>query len=354
MAPIQDSRVFFTNGGSEAVDSMVKMAWYYHSARGEPSRRTIISQTGAFHGSTVMAARLGGLPAMHASFNLPDCHVAYVSRPHFYRDGLDGESESEFTDRLVGELESLIVERGPETIAAFIAEPVMGAGGVIMPPDGYLAKVQAVLRKYGILYLSDEVICGFGRTGQWFGCQSVGVEPDMMSVAKGLSSGYAPIGGVILSGAVFDAIATEADRNGVFSHGFTYSGHPVTSAIALETLRIYREMNLPARAVELGDILGESLRAVVEHPLVGNVRRLGYLAGVELVARRNGPVPFSPEMKVGAAVERRSREQGLIVRNLGDVIAICPPFITSPEEVDFIVGALVRTLDAVQRDLKPH
>lgn len=352
IAPMAGARVFFTDGGSEAVDTMAKLAWYYHTARGEPGRRKIVARQGAFHGSTVMAARISGLPAMHRSFNLPDCNVLHTGRPHYYRDGRPGESEGEFVARLVLDLEELIQAEGPETIAAFIAEPVMGAGGVITPPEGYLAAVHAVVRKHGILYLSDEIICGFGRTGRWFGCETFGIEPDMMSIAKGLSSGYAPIGGVVVSGSVFEAVAGEASRNGGFSHGFTYSGHPVTAAIALEAMRIYREMDLPAVATRLGARLAKALRGLASHPLVGDVRTCGLIGGVEIVADRDSRAPFAPELKVGARVERRTREHGLIVRNLGDVIAICPPYVTTEDEVDFIADRLGRALDDVFAELR--
>lgn len=352
IAPMADARVFFTDGGSEAIDTMVKMAWYYHAARGEADRRKIIARQGAFHGSTVMAARISGLPAMHKSFNLPDCNVIHAGRPHHYRDGRPGETEAGFVARLVREFEELILAEGPQTIAAFIAEPIMGAGGVIVPPEGYLPAIHAVVRKYGILYLSDEIICGFGRTGRWFGCETFGVEPDMMAIAKGLSSGYAPIGGAVISGPVFEAIAGEASRNGVFSHGFTYSGHPVCTAIALEAMRIYREMELPAVAARLGDRLAQRLRRLAAYPLVGDVRSRGFIGGVEIVADRESRAPFPAELKVGARVERRTRDHGLIVRNLGDVIAICPPYVTTEDEVDFIVARLGRALDDVLAELR--
>lgn len=351
IAPMQDARLFFTDGGSEAVDSMVKMAWYYWSAMGQPQRRKIIARQGAFHGSTVMAARISGLPHMHASFNLPDCNVIHTARPHYYRDAMPGESEADFSQRLACELEDLILAQGPDTIAAFIAEPVMGAGGVLVPPQGYFQAVAEVVRKYGILSLSDEIICGFGRTGNWFGCQTFGVEPDMMSIAKGLSSGYAPIGGVVVSGKVNAVIAAEASRNGVFGHGFTYSGHPLGAAIAVEALRIYRDMDLPSLATNLGARLSEGLRGIADHPLVGDVRHCGFLAGVELVADKHTRAQFPAEWKVGARVERRTRDHGLIVRNLADTIAICPPYVTREDEVDFILQRLGRALDDVHADI---
>jgi 4-aminobutyrate---pyruvate transaminase len=331
---------------------MVKLAWYYHMARGEGSRRKIIARHGAFHGSTVMAARISGLPAMHKSFNLPDCNVVHTTRPHFYRDGLPGESEPDFVARLSRDLENLIETEGPETIATFIAEPAMGAGDVIVPPENYLPTVHAIVKKYDVLYLSDEIICGFGRTGSWFACQTFGVEPDLMSVAKGLSWGYAPIGGVVVSGALFQAIAPEANRNGVFSHGFTYSGHPVSAAIAVEALRIYPEMDLPNVAARLGRRLAARLQDLADHPIVGNVRTCGFLGGVELMADKTRKIPFTPDMTGGAMVERRARTHGLIVRNLGDCIAICPPYVTTEDEVDSLATNLLLTLDDVHAELR--
>lgn len=347
LAPFAEARVFFTDGGSEAVDSAVKMAWYYQVAKGRPEKRKIISRHGAFHGSTVMAARLCGLPAMHRSFNLPDCNVLHTGRPHHFRDGRAGESEADFAARLAGELDGLIAREGADTIAAFIAEPVMGAGGVIVPPESYFPAIAEVLARHEILFISDEIICGFGRTGNWFGCQTLGFLPDMMTIAKGLSAGYAPIGGVVVGPHVWEAIARESARNGVFSHGFTYSGHPVASAIALETLDIYRERDIVSLAAQNGRHLARALERLEGHPMVGEVRSLGFVAGIELMADRESRTPFAQELEVGAAVERRVRDHGLIVRNLGDTIAICPPYIVTPEEIDRIVDRLRDTLEDV-------
>jgi 4-aminobutyrate---pyruvate transaminase len=351
-APFPEAKVFFTGGGSEANDSMVKMAWYYQVALGRPEKRKVISRIGGFHGSTVLAARLSGLPAMHQSFNLPDCGVIYAGRPHFYRDAEPGETAAAFTARLARELETLIATERAETIAAFIAEPVMGAGGVIVPPADYYTTVAEILRHNDILLLADEVICGFGRTGAWFGCQAFGFTPDMLSVAKGLSAGYMPIGGVLIAPHVFAAIAEESHKNGVFSHGFTYSGHPVSSAVASEALRIYSEMDLPAVASRLGGRLRQRIEPLREHALVGDIRSLGFLAGIELMADPERRIPFPSERKVGALVERSAREHGLIIRNLGDVIAICPPYVLSETEVDLLVARLAATLDEVAIKLR--
>ncbi len=351
VAPFPDAKVFFTDGGSEAIESAVKMAWFCQVARGRPEKRKIISRKGGFHGSTVLAAKLSGLPAMHKSFNLPDCNIIYAGRPHYYQDSQPGETSEQFAARLVEELEQLIQLEGPKTIAAFVAEPVMGAGGVIVPPQGYFPAIADLLKRNDILLISDEIICGFGRTGNWFGCQTLGFEPDMMTIAKGLSSGYAPIGGVVIAPHVFEALSEESHRNGVFSHGFTYSGHPVTAAIAVEALRIYREMDLPSLALKLGAKLAGRLSNIDAHPLVGNVRSLGFIAGIELMADRHSRTRFRPELKVGAMVERRARTHGLIIRNLDDVIAICPPFILTESEVDLMMDRLEATLDDVAREL---
>jgi 4-aminobutyrate--pyruvate transaminase len=352
LSPIQPAHFFFANSGSEANDTMVKFAWFYNAARGLPDKRRIISRTGAFHGSTVMGAALSGLPHMHRAFNLPTNEILYAGRPLAYRDALPGESDAAFATRLATELEALILREGPETIAAMIAEPVMGAGGVVVPPADYFPQIQAVLRRHDVLLLSDEVICGFGRTGNWFGCQTFGVEPDMLSVAKGLSSGYMPIAAVAVSDAVYQVIADEAHRLGVLGHGFTYSGHPVTAAVALETLHIYQEMNVVEVSRRLGGRLQAGLRETLrDHPLVGDIRGLGFIAGIELVANRESRQAFDPNLRVGAQVERACLERGLILRNMGDTIALCPPFVISEGEVDTMLTRLRDALDAVAQNL---
>lgn len=353
LSPIPGSKVFLVNSGSEANDTMVKIAWYYNIARGKPSKRKIISRKGAFHGSTVMGAALGGLPHMHESFNLPGLNVIYTEKPHFYRNGLPGESEEGYCDRLVADLENLIATEGADTIAAMIAEPIMGAGGVVTPPAGYFPRVREILTRHDILLLSDEVVCGFGRSGNWFGCETYGFVPDMMSIAKGLSSGYMPIAAAVISDNVYQTIADEADRIGVFGHGFTYSGHPVTAAVAAEVLRTYREMNIPERARALGEHLFDKLAAsVADHPLVGEIRGAGFLAGIELVADKETRSAFDAALKVGALVERRCRAHGVMIRNMGDVISICPPFIMTTSQVDELVGGIAAALDDALSELR--
>ena len=348
LSPIRNPHVFLANSGSEANDTMVKLAWYYNAARGRPGKRRIISRDGAFHGSTVMGAALSGLPHMHRSFNLPTSDVLYAAQPHYHRFADPGEEEDAYATRLAEDLEELILREGADTIAAMIAEPVMGAGGVVIPPAGYFPKIQAVLRRHDILLLSDEVICGFGRTGQWFGCETFGFEPDMIAVAKGLSSGAVPIAAVIVGPDVYAGIADEAHRIGTFGHGFTYSGHPVSAAVASEALRIYREMDVPAVASRLGAHLqGALAEALADHPLIGEIRGVGFLAGVAIVADPGSGKPFDPALRMGARVERRCLAHGAIVRNMGDQIALCPPYVISPADIDQLVARLRRALDDV-------
>ncbi|WP_027211374.1 aminotransferase [Burkholderia sp. WSM2232] len=349
LVPVVDPKIFFASSGSEANDTMTKIAWSYHRARGKPERRKMIAHTKGFHGATVMGASLSGLPHMHGAFGLPVEGILHVECPHFYRNGRANETEADFVARLVGDLEALIAREGAGTIAAFISEPILGAGGVIVPPAGYFPAVQNVLRKHGILMLSDEIICGFGRTGDWFGAQGAGFVPDMMSCAKTFSSGYVPISAVVVSGDIYSALESESAHSGPFGHGFTYSGHPVAAAVALEAVTIYQEMNAPARTRELGAYLHDRLASLAGHPLVGEIRGRGLIAGIELVSDKETRACFPSKAHVGAAVEARARAHGLIVRNMGDVIALSPPFIVTPGEIDLIVQKLARALDEAGR-----
>ncbi|MEG4642902.1 aminotransferase [Paracoccus sp. APAP_BH8] len=349
LSPMPDGKALFANSGSEAVDTMIKLAWLYHSGRGKPERRKIISRRRAYHGSTVLGATLSGLPSMRGAFAWPDAGVIFAETPHFYTCAEPGESEEAFADRLVAEIAALIAAEGPDSIAAMIAEPVMGAGGVIIPPAGYFPKLAELLRENGILLLSDEVICGFGRTGEWFGCQAFGFSPDMMSVAKALSSGYQPIGATLLTAEIYDVVSAEASRLGVLGHGFTYAGHPVTSAVALETLKIYEELNLLAQVRAKAPVFLDHIKALAEHPLVGDARALGLIGAVELVADRATRRPFAAEAGIGARLVTLALDQGLIVRNLGDTIAICPPLIISTAELDLLFTRLRQALDALAR-----
>jgi 4-aminobutyrate--pyruvate transaminase len=345
IAPVPMSKVFFANSGSEANDTVIKMVWYYNNALGRPEKKKIISRIKGYHGVTVATASLTGLAYNHRDFDLPIANILHTSCPHHYRFGLDGESEEDFATRCAAELEQMILDEGPETIAAFIGEPVMGAGGVIVPPRTYWAKIQSVLEKYDVLLICDEVICGFGRTGNLFGSQTFDIKPDIMSVAKALSSSYLPISAVLISDRVYQTIADNSAKIGTFGHGYTYSGHPVPAAVALEALKIYEERNIVDHVRHVGARLQESLRRYADHSLVGEVRGVGLIAGVELVADRASKAPFDPAGKVGGYFAERAQAHGLIIRNLMDVIAVCPPLIITEAQIGSLTERFGRALD---------
>ncbi len=329
------AHVFFACSGSEAVDSAIKLVRYYWDARGAPGRRRIIARENAYHGSGFMGAALTGMSFCHDGFHPPLGDVIRAPRPHFYADAEPGESEADFARRRAEELEALIREAGPETIGAFIAEPVIGSGGVIMPPEGYWAQVQEVLRRYDILLIADEIITGFGRTGRWFGSETYGIRPDLMTMAKQLTASYFPMSGVALSDHVRDVIAAKAHDRGVLGHGFTYGGHPVGAAIALEAIAIYEEMDLPAHVGRLSARLRAGLeREIVGLDGVGDVRLVGLLGGVEL--RGDTKLGDGFGRAVGDAAEAR----GVFYRVIGNTLAISPPYIVGDAELDRIVETL--------------
>ncbi|MBZ0124410.1 MAG: aminotransferase class III-fold pyridoxal phosphate-dependent enzyme, partial [Roseovarius sp.] len=322
------SKVFFTNSGSEANDTQVKLVRYYNNLLGRPEKKKIVARRGAYHGITLAAAGLTGMQYAHNAFDVPGPDVLHVTCPHYYRHARENESEAEFASRLVCEVEQLIDREGPATIAAFIAEPVLGAGGVIVPPRGYFEALQPLLKKHDILFIADEVITGFHRTGNPLGCDTYGLRPDSISMAKALSAGYQPIGAVMISDEIHDVLVEGSRKYGIFGHGFTYSGHPVPAAVALETQRIYDADRIGAHVNRVSVRFRERLRAFGDHPLVGEARGVGLIGGLELVedkaARRN----FDPARKVGPWVAARAMEHGLIVRPLiNDTIAVCPPLI---------------------------
>ena len=333
LAPVPMSKVFFANSGSEANDSAVKLVWYYHNAIGQPAKKKIIARQNAYHGVTVAAASLSGLMPNHRDFDLPLDRMLHVECPHHHRFAEIGESEEAFSTRLADALEQRILAEGPDTVGAFIAEPVMGAGGVIVPPRTYFEKIQKVLAKHEVLLIADEVICGFGRTGEMFGSTTFGLKPDILTSAKALSSGYVPISAVMVSEKVHAAVAANSGKIGTFGHGFTYSGHPVACAIALETLQIYEDDNILAHVKALAPQFQAGLRAYASRRFVAEVRGVGLIGAIELAADPAKRVPFDPAMKAGARVAELALEQGLIVRAMGDAIAFCPPLITTAEQV---------------------
>ena len=346
IAPVPISKVFFCNSGSEANDTQMKLVWYMNNALGRPNKKKIISRVKAYHGVTIAAASLTGLPNNHIDFDLPIARVLHTSCPHYYRFGKEGESEEEFATRLAAELEELILREGPDTVAAFIAEPVMGAGGVLVPPKSYFPKIMAVCAKYDVFMIDDEVICGFGRLGPMFGCTALGYKPNSISVAKALSSAYMPIAGVMIPEDMYQALITESQKIGTFGHGFTYSGHPVSAAVALKTLEIYQRDKIIETAAARAPQFQKRLMALGDHPLVGEARGIGMVGAIELAAGRDAKQPFDPKRGVGAAVVRNAEAEGLIVRFIaGDVISICPPMIIKPAEIDELFDKLTRALD---------
>ena len=338
MAPVPMSKVFFANSGSEANDTAVKLVWYYNNALGRPEKKKIISRLRGYHGVTIAAASLTGLPVNHRDFDLPIANILHTDCPHHYRGAEGGESEEDFATRLAASLEKLIQDEGPDTIAAFIAEPVMGAGGVVVPPRTYFDKIQPILKKYDILFIADEVICGFGRTGNMWGCQTYGLKPDMITMAKALSSAYLPISALMISEPIYRAMVTESEKIGLFGHGFTYSGHPVPSAVALETLKIYRERDIVGHVRAVSTAFQAGLEAYESEDFVGEVRGVGLIGAVELVKDKASKEPFDPPGKVGGYLTARAQDHGLIVRNLGDSIAFSPPLVITEAEIAEMLG----------------
>jgi 4-aminobutyrate--pyruvate transaminase len=346
IAPVPISKVFFCNSGSEANDTQVKLVWYLNNALGRPQKKKIISRVKAYHGVTLAAASLTGLPVNHRDFDLPLPGFLHASCPHHYRFAQPGETEEDFATRLADELEALILKEGPDTVAAFIAEPVMGAGGVIVPPQGYFERITAVCAKYDVFTVSDEVICGFGRLGTVFGCEKLNFVPHAISVAKALSSAYLPIAGVMIPEIMYQALLSESKKIGAFGHGFTYGGHPVSAAVALKAIEIYLRDRIFERAAERAPQFQTRLAALNNHPLVGEGRGLGLIGGVELVANKKTRQAFAPGHGVGPRAVRYAEDEGLIVRAvMGDVLTLCPPLIISAAEIDDLFDRLGRALD---------
>ena len=337
-APVPMARVLFANSGSESNDTAFKLVRYYNNAKGRPQKKKIIARNKAYHGVTAAAASMSGLGTMHQNFDLPLPGIVRVSCPHLYQFGLPGETEAQFVDRLAQELEDTILREGPDTVAAFIAEPVQGAGGVLIPPPGYFARVQAILKKYDILFLVDEVITGFGRLGQNFGTQVFDLKPDMLTVAKMLTSAYVPMSALYVSNEIYQTIADASATIGVFGHGYTYSGHPLACAVALETLRIYESDKVLEHVQKVAPRLQQGLQKLKSHPLIGDARGLGLIGAIEFAADPAKRVPFDPKRGVGAYFVNRAQVHGLIVRVLmGDVIAFSPPLIISEAEIDALL-----------------
>jgi 4-aminobutyrate---pyruvate transaminase len=346
IAPVPISKVFFCSSGSEANDTQVKLIWYLNNALGRLQKKKIISRIKGYHGVTIVSASLTGLPANHRDFDLPLAGFLHTACPHHYRFAEAGESEEQFASRLADELDALMVKEGPDTVAAFIAEPVMGAGGVIVPPKTYFEKIMKVCARHDVFMISDEVICGFGRLGTTFGCEKLGYRPNSLSIAKALSSAYLPIAGVMIPEDEYQALLTESRKIGVFGHGFTYGGHPVSAAVALKAIEIYQRDRVFEKAASLSPQFQKRLAALGDHPLVGEARGVGMIGGIELVAEKRSKRSFDPQHGVGARAVQFAEAEGLIVRTvLGDVLTLCPPLVISPAEIDDLFDRLTRALD---------
>lgn len=339
------AKVFFANSGSEAVDSAIKFIWYINNVRGKPNKKKIISRIKAYHGVTIAAASLTGLPVCQNDFDLPIDGIIHTDCPHHYRFAKDGESEEDFSTRLAANLEELILKEGADTIAAMFMEPVMGAGGVIVPPKTYFKKIQAVLKKYDILIVADEVICGFGRTGNMWGSQTYDISPDMITMAKALSSAYVPISALIVSEDIFSSLAEGSNKNGVLGHGYTYSGHPLGAAVALETLNIYAERDIVSQVRAKSSIFQNGLQSFSSHPLVGEVRGVGLIGAIELVKDKSSKEAFDPKAGLGAKLVAWAQDEGVILRAMGDTVAFSPPLIISEAEMGEMFASFGRALD---------
>lgn len=334
MAPAAMSKVFFANSGSEANDTAIKLVWYYNNALGRTTKKKIISRIKAYHGVTIAAASLTGLPANHRDFDLPIANIIHADCPHYYAFAEPGETEEQFSTRMADNLEKLILKEGPDTVAAFIAEPVMGAGGVILPPAGYFQKVQAVLKKYDVLMICDEVICGFGRTGNVWGAQTFGIKPDIVTMAKALSSAYLPISAMLMSEPIYQALVSESEKIGTFGHGYTYSAHPVSAAVAIETLKIYEERDIFGHVRRVAPRFAKGFKQLADHPLVGEQQSVGLIGAIQLVRDKAKKQFFDPKAGVAPFFGRRAQEHGLICRPLfGDRVALCPPLIITDDQI---------------------
>ena len=348
LAPLGLQYAFFTNSGSEANDTIVKMVRYYWDVSGQPEKKTIISRQYAYHGSTLGGSSLSGLTSMYGRVNLPLPLFEHIDAPYWY-DSDGALSPEEFGLQAARKLEDKILALGPEKVAAFIGEPIQGTGGVIVPPSTYWPEIQRICKKYDILLIADEVICGFGRTGAWFGCERFGIRPDLMTLAKGLSSGYAPIAAVMVGGRVAEVLTTMKDD---FAHGYTYAGHPVSCAIALKNLEILQGENIVGKvAAETGPYFQSRLAELGDHPLVGEVRGSGLFAGIELVADKATRKRFEPQQRAGTKCRDHCLESGLIMRAIRDIMVLSPPLIISKNQIDFIVGTARKALDRAADDL---
>ena len=352
ISPKSLTKVLYANSGSESNDTAIKMAWYYQNALGKTKKKKIISRYRGYHGVTVMSGSLTGMEYAHKGFDMPRDFVLHTDSPHYYKDALNQESSNRFVNRLLKNLEDLIIKEGSENIAAMILEPIQGAGGVIIPPDNYLKGVQKLLKKNDILLIVDEVICGFGRTGKMFGCDTFKIKPDMMVIAKGLSSGYVPISALLINDEIHGAISDFSSINKVFGHGFTYSGHPVAAAVALETIKIFEDENIIGHVQQNSEKFNTKMEKLNDHSIVGNARSIGLIGAIELVKNKKNKTYFDPKIAIGTRIVKNAQRNGLIVRVLqGDIVALCPPLIINGKELDILFKKFNKSIEDTEVEL---
>ena len=353
VAPDNMSKVFFGCSGSDGNETNLKIIWFYNNLRGKPKKKKILSRMGSYHGSGVASGSLCGLPSMHANFNMPiSDDFIHVERTLYYRDAQEGMNEQDFAKDLARKLDERIQREDPDTVAAFFCEPIMGAGGLIPPPEGYFEAVQAVLKKHDVLLVADEVICGYGRLGTYWGSDSVGMKPDIMTTAKGVTSGYFPLSAAMISKEIWDVISNHETAGAVFSHGFTYSAHPVGAAAATANLNVIAEENLVSNAKKMGDYLFSSLRdAISDHPLVGDIRGRGLLGCIEMVKDKISKEQFAFEKRVGRQLYRILLEEGMVSRALVDTLVFAPAMTINKQQVDRMVSTIAKGLDRLNKQI---
>jgi putrescine---pyruvate transaminase len=349
VTPPQFQHVFFAGSGSEGNDTIVRMVRRYWDLMGQPERQVIISRRNAYHGSTMAGASLGGMAGMHAQGGLPIPGIVHIEQPYYHELGR-GMTRDEFGIEAAGWLEARIRELGPDKVAAFIGEPVQGAGGVIVPPATYWPEIQRICDKYGILLVSDEVICGFGRTGNWFGCETMGFRPDLMTFAKGVTSGYIPLGGVMVGERIARVLI---ERGGEFNHGYTYSGHPVACAVGLANIRLIRELGLVEHVRDdVGPHLAKAYEMLREHPLVGDTDTCGMMGALLLVKDKAKGTPFAAEVDIGMVCRGHCFREGLIMRAVGDRMIVAPPLVMTRAQIDEMTALIRRCLDLTLADAR--
>ncbi|MEO9944688.1 MAG: aminotransferase [Paraglaciecola sp.] len=349
------ARVFYGMSGSDANETQAKIVWYYNNVLGRPKKKKIIARLRGYHGATVISGSMTGLPFYHTAFDMPAGPILHTTNPHHYFEAEAGMTEAEFSKKCANDLEEMILREGPETIGAFIGEPMLGTGGIIPPPENYWQEIQAVLKKHDILLIADEVVCGFGRLGANFGSHLYGMKPDLITVAKGLTSAYLPLSGVIVGDKVWDVLKQGSDKFGPFSHGYTYTAHPLCAAAGVANLKVLKELNLVNNAKVTGQYFNAKLNETFSHlDFVGEVRGQGMLAAIEFVADKESKTRFDPSLKIGAQISAACLEQGIIARAMphGDILGFAPPLVTTTNDIDLIIEKVQFAINSVHTKLR--